>query len=516
MRAGSGIWHRDRWLTLLLMAGAVCLRMEHRWHYRNLFLDTQVQLAAMQQALTGHGYTTATAHGAGVVYEPVLALFPPGFPVFAWPWFALTGDWIWAAWLAEGVAYLGLALGWGGIMTLLTGTWYSAAARWLWVFWGVSLAPMHYLAAADTLGLMLLSGSLAGMLLYWRTGRAGVGWGSLLLLCLGIWVRSAYVPLLILPGIMAWLRGYFRRERQDWMLGWQMLAALTLPLYGFWLGQQTGTSFMQAPVRGWYPAHLLHTDVFPLKTFLYYGIPHELAAFQRFPALELPVRTLACLVAAGLMVGWVRSWIRQLQDPASVAGGWAILQAGVLGLTLIPLGWLSLTWPPDDWNWIGFWTWVMETRYYAPAMGCLLLSTCHAAGMPGRPGRLARVWLGGILLVAVLGAGYLRVRWYALRDTSGTFAAETPLAALDWITSWHPGAALGTIFIATPADTRLFEISGAARADWDTLYRQDQLETNVTYMVWIPAGADTLTAWLDHHQFRPEYEDGQGKWFCRQ
>ena len=76
----SGYW-------IALLALFCLLRVEHRFHFRNLYIDTEVQLAAAVQAHEGNGYCLPRAdlqNPGHIAYEPVSVFMPGLMRLFSW------------------------------------------------------------------------------------------------------------------------------------------------------------------------------------------------------------------------------------------------------------------------------------------------------------------------------------------------------------------------------------------------------------------------------------------------
>lgn len=484
--------HSARSFTWLLLLLALALRIEHRYAYRNVFLDTEVQAAAAWQLMQGRGLVTpqVAADLSQTDYVP-LRVFMPGYAQALRPWLWLTRDPYWAI-LALDV--LSLVLVFGAMPVLLrqlTGTWHSRAARWLYVFLALSPAPLHYLTSSGLWSLSWLMVAWVSWLLAeeqpaWRRGA----WSLLALGCclLAAWSRSAYLPLVGLPlALWGWSR------RWNWREG--LLLALATAL-GLWL------VLHDSPVLGayaatqgpsWYPAHLLRVEPFALKAFVYYGLPHEAALQARAPALYGLGKAAAHLLSLTLWLLALRgAWLTR-HNPTRWAfhGLWLLSGAAVLAT----LAYQSLRHPPESWNEIGFWTYLMEPRYYAPLMLGLLLWLFVWADQAPRDGwrNALRLWLLAATLAAYSYPLWLKLRLHLLDDPQGTFLAD-PVPRWTRQAQAIADTASLPLRVVYGGPGRAAEMVGVpmlSPARWDSLRRVSPAHP-VYVLQWPPTDSDAL------------------------
>lgn len=411
-------------LTLALLVLAFLMRVEHRSAYRNLFLDTEVQVAAAHQAIEGQDFTWPRVQGEdwSQVYSQPLDMVAPGYSRLLAVALWVTQDPYAAIWWVDFVALMLIFGAIHGIFHALTGSHFHRNYRWYLIFLALSPAPLHYLSGSGMWALACLS------LAWWLTiGK--FSWGKSLLaiglMVLAAWTRIAYLSLLpLLP--ICWLVGGLRRKdsRQLWFGAGIMLLAVT------WLIReltQSSVPSYYADQRGIFPEHLLQLEPFPFKAFLYYGLPHELAlrGFSEIAWVGLQVLAYGvslALVAMAIWTGW-RTWRK---PDSSAPARFAIEIFVTTVLTLGLLGYQSLTHPPETWNWIGFWTFLMEPRYYVPAMLGLVIWLFFQVGkMENRWLKKGlRLWLLAVTLAAYTYPLWLKIRLYVLDEPAGTFYAD--------------------------------------------------------------------------------------------
>ncbi|MEL6675500.1 MAG: hypothetical protein AAFR61_25050 [Bacteroidota bacterium] len=410
-----------------------CLwRVEHRYHYRNFFFDTQLQLSAMQQWMEGQGWNNpvfqendlarpgaATAERFMPAYAGVVALA-----------YLLTGDWLTASFGTDAVLLILILWGWAQLLAWLLGGWRSWWIVFFLLWQAFSPAPLHYMAGGGLLSLAAFLWAVYALLLHLNRPQAGFVLGPVYLglLALAAWSRYAYFPFLFLP-LGAWGgKSLWQKKAIPWKLLSSLLFLTLIGVMSLAWGKDWSESYLTAQTRQWFWEHWLHWDPFPFKAFFYFGIPHELGLFYIHESLYYGLSLLAYLVSGLilLLLMW-QGWNIWKQAEAPTAWGLYLgTLALVLAANLVMLAYLSLVWPPQDWNWTGFWTFVMETRYYMPSMTLIILAVIYS-GQKLPQGYLRRACQ--LLLLLSLCAAYsyplwLKVKVYAKGETAGTFVSQ--------------------------------------------------------------------------------------------
>lgn len=296
-------------------------------------------------------------------------------------------------------------------------------------------------------------------------------WGLALALCLWAgWSRTAYLPLTCLP-LAYWLWQGYRLQSWPWPPGLALLGGTALGL-GLILGQSSVlTAYAAGTSAQWYPTHLLRIEPFALKSFVYYGAPHEATLTARFPALLPWWKAAAHMVSLALLAlaGWFAWRQRKAADRMTFFQLWLLSSAAVLAM----LSYQSLRHPPETWNPLGFWTYLMEPRYFAPIM--LGLVIWLFATLPRPPRSWAEKLLWGWLLVATLAAYsyplWLKIRLHLLDQPQGTFLVD-PAPDLLRTAQAVTDTASYPLRVIAPLPGRAVEMIGLPQiepAAWDSL-----------------------------------------------
>ncbi|RMG68879.1 MAG: hypothetical protein D6722_11295, partial [Bacteroidetes bacterium] len=396
--------------ALLLLAWI--LRIEHRYHYRNWFLDTEVQLAATAQWWKGYGFTVpeASTEDLSQTHDQPISVFMPGYGWLVIPFFELLDDWFQAAWFAYALAMALMLVATHLIwrqQRLRQDEWPYAAYL---IFVGFSPAPWHYLTDAGQWSLTAFAWAVLALLYAGPSVRSRQV-GTLLavaILATGAVIRYAYLPYLLLPALLWSLPRHQWPERRRSLVVALVAGGLGMLSLWLWRVQQLPYLPGEEVPEGWFFHHLLHLDPFPIKAFIYYGIPHELAMARVaawLPGVFQAIAWVASLFLLGIGLSLWFHWRRRDRFPGPQRRRLLRLSGYTLLLILAMLSYLSLRSPPQDWNWTGFWTYVMETRYFAPVLWLIGLIAFLSAGDKLRP-TVQRGLRGVVIAVTLVNLGF--------------------------------------------------------------------------------------------------------------
>ncbi|MDX2286926.1 MAG: hypothetical protein NW241_22365 [Bacteroidia bacterium] len=485
---------RPLWLAAGL---ALALQLDQRWHFPNLYLDTEVQMGAAASWLAGRGFASPEAAPdapENIRYRSA-RIFMPGYAAVL-AGFRLAGaGWLQAVWLADALSLLVLL----SAMAVLLSGWGGAGEGWRamgLLYLGASPAPLHYLPGSDLLMLSLFAW-MAVCLLRERHAAA------LLLALACAWARSAGLVLLALPLLWLLMRRPLPAAKRAVLLAAASLGAL-LSTRLWSAGEE---SLLDQAGFQLFPAHWRWWEPLGWKAFIYYGQPHELQLAALHPAAPGLLR--AAGWAATLLLGWI--WLQGWRAAPALRAP-VRLTLLVLGLICGMLGALSLLSPPETWNDAGFWTYVMETRYYAPALLLIVALSFALAGWESRfPGRLLlRAALLPVLCSMLLLSAAVHVLARAAPERLPV-VARSPAAQLYRLLEAElpPGE---PAWVCSPLDTRIADALGAAMLPWaaaqDSLLRLP----SVHLYVWIPdslAGRGSIP-YLDNNPLRMNVLNGNG------
>ncbi|MFK7921188.1 MAG: hypothetical protein AB8H47_04490 [Bacteroidia bacterium] len=298
--------------------------------------------------------------------------WPPAFGVLIAGFYQITGDWFMAVRWFNGVGVLLVFVAMHFLLMILD-RWLSPwVYPLLFIFWGISFSPFYYTFGIEEWALAsFLLASISSVSL-WQSKRWHWAWWILLGLSIGIGfsMRYAYAPLgilLLMPIVMGRLK-----ERQ-----WRMQAALSsLGLMAIGMGSfvlltpttSNGDSWFELlQSQQLYLENLLHFDAFPLKAWAFFSLDGFVNKFGATSPGLITLAKVGLLIASLALLYFLWRLFRE----SSIRSGFGYLQANwwVLILSMVFfLTVLSVLVPPEmhDDQW--YWTWVKETRYYAPLL----------------------------------------------------------------------------------------------------------------------------------------------------
>lgn len=489
------------------------MKADHRYFYRNFFIDTEYQLAIANNWLAGNGWTapeTSWKDLSKIEYRSEL-IFMPGFSLAIIPFYFLFGNWLDAAFALD---LLSLAMIYWGMHICfrhLFGTIYHKGYYIYLIFMGLSPAPLHYLTASGwlTLGLFLVG---IGLLILTTDGKIPFAMG--LTTVLGCFlataaVRYAYLPVCLALPTTAWIVFRQTRARLDQRIAWICTVVVGICIFLAYFFISTQNYYLKETIPGWHFSHLLNIDPFPFKAFFFYGIPQELA-FGTFMPGWLPVfKSIVWLISFLIICGWIYGFLPIWKERIKIKSPtrwtvwiFAVVTAGIIGM----LAYLSVRTPAEDWNWIGFWTYIMETRYYAPIMMMGILWSFWLAYFSD-----VKFWRSFFLILtisATLAATtypvYLKYKVHIQNDIQGTFVGGFVPYLLEKLYQ-HNGKE--TVVVASSIHPLSGEIAGVATVDINELWLQDSLmTTGPTRLIVVVAEEEVkdekVQAWIK--RFSPE------------
>jgi hypothetical protein len=467
------------WVLFALLA-----RVDHRWAYPKLYLDTEVQAAAAHQARQGRGFTWPRVDRTdwSQVQRQPIDMFAPGYARVLRSSQALFTD-PFRAVLAVDVLALLLLM---AAVHLLFADLLAGQPRWPYhwflAFLALSPAPLHYLPGSDLWALSLLAWTWVGLM-------RPPGLRSLLLTLVPLvgaaYSRSAYLALLPLPGLFWLVQGFRTHARSLQVLGaiatvlalaWLALEQIHSSVPGYYAEQQ----------GGFFPSHLLHLEPFAFKAFVYYALPHELALQARSPLAYHLLQGGSHLLSVGVLAlaGWLA--VARWRDPRGRMPRFFQLLALTAGLVVGLLIQQSLTKPPETWNEVGLWTFVMEPRYYAPVMLGLVMGL-FAGVAPPSPIHLRRIvflWLASVTLAAWSYPLWLKWRLHGQGRLAGTFYADGRPAFVRQLEAVGDTAQLPLV-AACPGSSQAPAMVGVP-----TVAYEDLAQYQATHSIWLATYPD--------------------------
>ena len=369
----------NRGRTAALFVLAFVLRLGNRALFYDLHPDKIRQITAAGNLLRGRGIADCWVEAADlarVSCEPQ-TLWPAGYPLLSAALTSLTGNFIVTDALLGAIALVLVLLAANGLIRRFqTGSGDETAYRWFLVFSAIGFAPYIYLTTTDFLSVGLYLTAAAGALrIVDRPPAVGTSVAVGALSWLAAVTRYNYVPLLVcIPFTLAGA-GVLRGDRRLFRSAAVCTGVVLLLVVAFRVAlPHNGALLGASSSGGWYPGNLLSLDPFAAKAFLYLD-PVLRRLDKIHPALDSGVLIVAHLFALLLLAGSA-AWAlgtRRVTPAEADARPTAVLATVTTAAVVATLAWLSLRVTPENLPYNHHWTYLWETRYYAPALLLIVL-----------------------------------------------------------------------------------------------------------------------------------------------
>ena len=351
------------------------LRCIYRFYFPNIYTDTLLlwETAENYEQLGEMVHTPIAGVHEGSSLVP-LTVMPKGYVYLLWVFNHIFSTSKWSTLVMDFIA-IGL-WGWASLSFLKKMAPTYPYSAYLFLFYLI-LSPtfLHPLPTTDLLCLALLACclSLLGTEPIERTSKQMLLVS--LLLALSGWIRYAYMPFMWLFPI---LYGCYAFGKVGIKYAWpSLLCLLCFPmLFGIYaLLHPSPLPFLNEQGKTLFWNHLTHMDLFPLKALFYFNASHLswLADSSRLPVKFWSL--LGASLSTGILLLAGYAWWNRARKGWE---WWSFLFSGIFMVNVGLLVYLSLTTPPET-DWLPFWTFVMETRYYAPSQYVIGLTLLYLA-----------------------------------------------------------------------------------------------------------------------------------------
>ncbi len=242
----------------------------------------------------------------------------------------------------------------------------------------VSFTPFHFMYFDEVFALALLV--WGGYFLLRPTAKGCLlGFGCL---AVAVLFRYAYLPFLLLPVLArgSTLIRYVFPSNTDAPIHWHKSSALfflflfiilllliSIASFSPTLGDGSSYSFSISNGLNW--NHLSYIDIFPIKSLAYISEDRLTNGLTQY--LFIPSQSAQLIIAVGACLLFIIVILPPKQKTEWYQGMIMIIGTNILFLLL-----LSLFLAPEYHDDQFLWTYVMETRYFAPSILCLQLLLC--------------------------------------------------------------------------------------------------------------------------------------------
>ncbi|MHC4941511.1 MAG: hypothetical protein ACYTG7_00685 [Planctomycetota bacterium] len=392
-------------LAFLLLALAA--RIHFECTYVDLNMDKARQFFMAQNFIEGNGFSFCTADFSDLSRTVCqrIPYWPIGYPLIIAGLNGLLNDYVLSSIVLDVLGVLILLYAFHTLIGVL-GLGRRAYILFM-VFTAFAFTPYFYAGSTDFLSAALYLFALAMTLSH--LGREGVYPLRFILIGLAVFAaalfRYAYYPFLLVIPFFLLVHAVHQKNRSSLYRSLITLAASLLPLIGLLIYYKShfGSPFFVKSTDNFFFGHLLHMDPFPLKSIFYLEVI-EKNVVQVLPALESLIRpatwVLSILVLAMMLFHFLSSCIRgRSRESNGILRSFYALLFLTVSLNVALLSWYSLKNPPQSF-WIDWWTYVQETRYYAPSM--LLIQVALFVVLFKNGGNRILEYTTGTILVAAV------------------------------------------------------------------------------------------------------------------
>jgi len=354
----------------------------HRYHYRAFYPDTALQLQSdhflQQKGVTGY-YQVRPENKWEILFTPLKA-FPPGYTYMLYGAYLLFPNPILAI---LGLDFTGIFLFTVSSLLIFSHSPFRFNAWILFTaYCTVSISLLHPLPASDLICLGLFTLSIYLLLSSVHRDKGSLTTFLILFMSSGLLGLTAYIKFLylaFLPTIplavftYAWIKRKRNFLYRALVFSFLPFSMLLFSLSRWWF-EKSVPYFPEREVFTIYPSHLLHFDAFPLKSFMYFNqnIVDTFSSMLSIP--DIVITIIILLASFSVLLICVSSWYNWMQKASTIRYNFAgILFPIILGSNIAILVYSSLTTSPET-DWLDFWTFVMETRYYAPSQWIILMT----------------------------------------------------------------------------------------------------------------------------------------------
>ncbi len=370
-------------ITMILVLGLILVNIWRQENFRNFKPDKSRQIHSAYQIQKGKGYVTC--HTDSLTLKTEICV-----PEFAWPigYSAVlagvnyyTHNFYKTAILIEYFALFAFFAVFFLLLSLLDSD--KKTLNFLLFFLMSSFAPIHYLTTTCLLSLTCFMAAVI-FYLYFEKGKlngilAGISIGVLMFL--STYFRFAYYP--ITAGFIVFFcwKIVENGDRTKYLLSTLAFVLVYCSLYFY---AQSSYSYTPAKGalqiadfgKGFYPENLLKTDDFITKFFIFLNPVYALIEGNNdgdyHHPLSLALRILGLAITVFVIILFTLKGLSILKNK-NLTRSFYLLGFITLGATVIPYMYLSLITVAFQVGTLANYTYVQETRYYAPLIPFFLI-----------------------------------------------------------------------------------------------------------------------------------------------
>ncbi|MBX7240253.1 MAG: hypothetical protein K1X92_00795 [Bacteroidia bacterium] len=377
-------------VSLILLSALILVNIWHQEYFRNFKPDKCRQIHSAYQIQEGKGYSKCNTDSLTLKSEicsPELA-WPAGYSYFLSAVNSSVKDFYKTSMLIEYFALFGFYATF--ILLLLALETHRITLNFLLLFFTVSFSPIHYLTTTCLLSLISLMGTVIAFLYFEKEKLNGVLTGILMgiFMFLSTFFRFAYYP--VTAGILFFLCWKII-ETQNFKKYIAPALVFTF-VYGL-LYFYAQSLYDYTPAKGalqiadfgkgFYPQNLLKADDFITKFFFFLNPVYTIIEGNSFGDYHHPfsylLRIIGLTITFLITFIYIKKGIFSLFKEQSMSHSFNTLGLITLGTTVIPYLYLSLITIAFQVGTLANYTYVQETRYYAPLIPFIMIFVANYA-----------------------------------------------------------------------------------------------------------------------------------------
>ena len=351
---------------------ALVFRVENILLFSGMNIDKAIQLAATFNFKHGHGILLSMANVSELLKIEYIPFYgwPPGFTLLLTPLYLLVDNLILVNRLMDVFFIILFFFASRSIINRLFENQRKEILAIFCLLSTFSFSPYYYYTSTDLYALTIFVVSLSPIYDLVKGIKKGMLQSFLIafLLCLSTAIRFAYLPLaLIIPFVLILIG---RKDNNSSLVKNSFFTLLfsIVMVSGLYLFQKYyygSGSYLEHSKFALHPENLLQTDPFIFKT--YFFIDTFVAKINSHNILKIAMLSFEIIISSFILLFFIKDiYTRRLEK--STLFNFEILALTVLLVVCGMLTFLSLISPTQSFTGQSSWTYVKETRYYAPAI----------------------------------------------------------------------------------------------------------------------------------------------------
>lgn len=351
---------------------ALVFRVENILLFSGMNIDKAIQLAATFNFKHGHGIMLSMSNVSEFLrteYTPFYG-WPPGFTLILTPLYLLVDNLIMVNRMMDVFFIIVFFFASRSIINRLFESQRKEILAAFCLLSTFSFSPYYYYTSTDLYALSIFVVSLSPIYDFLKGTKKGVVHSFLIafLLCLSTSIRFAYLPLaLIIPCVLILIGRKDNNSSlaKNGLVTFLFSIVMVNGLYIFQKHYYGSGSYLEHSKFALHPENFLQTDPFIFKT--YFFIDTFVAKINSNNILKISLLSFEIIISSFILLFFMKDiYSRRLEKSTLI--NFEILSLSVFLTICGMLAFLSLISPTQSFTGESSWTYVKETRYYAPAI----------------------------------------------------------------------------------------------------------------------------------------------------